>query len=227
MSIEKKNYLDFEGLAQYDELIKLYIKNQANETSTTALEAIEELSQKVDDQFGILNGDVDVEGSIKQQITDAIAGVVDGAPETLDTLKEIASWIDADETGTAALINRVAANEDAIEALQKQEVDLKEYVDVQDKAYYDSIQSIDNLSIQSLFPTVQGEDESAAEAIAAIVNGGALKLNANQVVAEDVAIDKSCYIDANGSTFTGNVSVPATGDVTIANATFAKPVNMA
>lgn len=37
--------------------------------------------------------------------------IVDGAPEALDTLKEIAKWIADDETGTAALINRVAALE--------------------------------------------------------------------------------------------------------------------
>ena len=36
---------------------------------------------------------------------------MDGAPDTFNTLKEIADWIANDETGTAALIARVAALE--------------------------------------------------------------------------------------------------------------------
>lgn len=39
---------------------------------------------------------------------------------TLDTLKEIQNWIAADETGTAALIGRVSANETNISNLQEQ-----------------------------------------------------------------------------------------------------------
>lgn len=51
------------------------------------------------------------EGSVSKQIGDAIDAVVDGAPAAFDTLKEIADWIANDETGTAALIARVAALE--------------------------------------------------------------------------------------------------------------------
>ncbi len=36
-----------------------------------------------------------------------IAGVIDGAPESLNTLKEIATWIANDETGTTAFANRI------------------------------------------------------------------------------------------------------------------------
>lgn len=52
----------------------------------------------------------------------------------------------------------------------------------------------------------------------------ALKLTANQEITEDLVIDKSCYIDANGSTFSGTVTVPANIDVIIENANFANPV---
>ena len=55
----------------------------------------------------------------------------------------------------------------------------------------------------------------------------ALKLTADQKITEDLVIDKSCYIDANGSTFSGTVTVPANIDVIIENANFANPVVVA
>ena len=66
------------------------------------------------DAIAKLNGDDNVDGSVKKQVKDAINAVVDGAPETFDTLKEIADWIGSDESGTAELISEVAANKQAI-----------------------------------------------------------------------------------------------------------------
>ena len=66
------------------------------------------------DAIAKLNGDDNVDGSVKKQVKDAINAVVDGAPETFDTLKEIADWIGSDESGTAELISEVAANTQAI-----------------------------------------------------------------------------------------------------------------
>lgn len=48
-----------------------------------------------------LNGEG--EGSVKKQVADAIAGVVAGAPEDFDTLKEVAEWIGSDTTGAAQM----------------------------------------------------------------------------------------------------------------------------
>lgn len=41
----------------------------------------------------VLNGDATTEGSVKKQVADAVANLVDGADESFDTLKEIAEWI--------------------------------------------------------------------------------------------------------------------------------------
>ena len=49
----------------------------------------------------ILNGEG--EGSVKKQVADAIAGVVNSAPEDFDTLKEVADWIASDTTGAAKM----------------------------------------------------------------------------------------------------------------------------
>lgn len=45
---------------------------------------------------------------IDTAISTAIAGVVDGADEAFDTLKEIADWIQEDQTGAAAILADVA-----------------------------------------------------------------------------------------------------------------------
>ena len=56
----------------------------------------------------------DGKGSVNDIVAAAVAKVVDGADAKFDTLKEIAEWILADETGTADLLARV----DALEAVE-------------------------------------------------------------------------------------------------------------
>lgn len=240
MALDKKFFLDFPGLATYDELIKEYIKSKAVDSTETALAELAKLAERVgddevrikanEDAIEILNGDKDVTGSVDQKIDTAITNLIDGAPEALDTLKEVADWIANDETGTAALIERVSTNEENIaglEAKHDEEVaNLKAYVDTQDEHYWNHIGSIDELRIQSLFAVEQG-DESVAVAIAGLKEGAALKLAANQTVTDNINITKDCYIDANGATFTGTVTVPADGNVVIENATFSNPVVLA
>lgn len=51
----------------------------------------------------ILNSDSNVDGSVRKTVAEAIARVVAGAPEDLDTLKEIADYIASDKTGAAQL----------------------------------------------------------------------------------------------------------------------------
>lgn len=51
----------------------------------------------------ILNSDSNVDGSVKKTVADAIARVVAGAPEDLDTLREIADYIASDKTGAAQM----------------------------------------------------------------------------------------------------------------------------
>ena len=91
------------------------------------------------DAIAKLNGDDNVDGSVKKQVKDAINAVVDGAPETFNTLKEIADWIGSDESGTAELISKVDANTKAIAdnkaALDKDIKDLAEHVAIAGEAY--------------------------------------------------------------------------------------------
>ena len=57
----------------------------------------------------VLNGEATVEGSVKKQVADAIAGVVANAPADFDTLKEVADWIANDTTGAAVMQTDIAA----------------------------------------------------------------------------------------------------------------------
>ena len=64
------------------------------------------------DLIDTLNADSNVDGSVKKTVADAVAKVVAGAPEDLDTLKEIADYIASDKTGAAqmsAAISRLQA----------------------------------------------------------------------------------------------------------------------
>lgn len=243
MANEIKKYLDYEGLKLYDEKIKALIKAAGESTEAiaelvgqlpegateaTILEYLENKIGAVDEKVGdisnltgetvsnlaqALEAELERAAAAEQALEEKIDGIVDNAPEAFDTLKEIADWISEDEAGAAALVNRVAKNEDAIEALE---------ADVEDK--FNAIQSITDLQILALFPEEQSADVAAADAIADLPAQGSLKLIAGQEIAEDLTIDKPCYIDANGSVFEGTVSIPANVEVIIENATFANPV---
>lgn len=222
-----KNFLDYAGLQTYDDLIKAYIDKVADSGSAEAERAkaaeqaiINSLAELANGPVAentaaieLLNADAETEGSV----ANAIAKVVDAAPEKLDTLKEIADWISNNGEDATKLVTRVADNEQKIE-------DLKEYVDEQDLAYFNAILSIEDLKIAALFPVIQSATQTAAEAIASVEEGKAVQLSADQTVTEDIVIDKACYIDANGSTFEGTVTVPANVEVIIENATFSQPV---
>lgn len=54
-------------------------------------------------------------GSVDKKVSDAIASLVDSAPEDLNTLKEIADYIASDKVGAAQMSNAIAANATAIE----------------------------------------------------------------------------------------------------------------
>ena len=82
------------------------------------LSYVQTVANKVDSTeaaITILNGGATVEGSVKKQVADAIAGVVASAPENFDTLKEIADYIAGEGGEAASLVNRISAVETAID----------------------------------------------------------------------------------------------------------------
>ena len=79
------------------------IKTAINKVNTDA-SALEGRVKKNEDAIAVINGDG--EGSIKK----AVADLVDGAPEAMDTLKELAGAISAHQTVYEGYIQTVASN---------------------------------------------------------------------------------------------------------------------
>ena len=89
------------------------IRGEITSAITAATTEISQQIETLDGKITILNGDETTNGSVKKTVVDEIAKVVAEAPEDFDTLKEIADWIANDQTGAAALANRVSALETA------------------------------------------------------------------------------------------------------------------
>ena len=83
-------------------------KEQGDIDRTNAAISKEETDRKaavaaLQSLIDILNSDSNVDGSVSKTVADAVARVVAGAPEDLDTLKERADYIASDKTGAAQL----------------------------------------------------------------------------------------------------------------------------
>lgn len=65
-----------------------------------------------------LNGDATVEGSVDYKVAQEIAKIVADAPESLDDLKEISTWITTHETDAAGMNLAIQNNKTAIETLE-------------------------------------------------------------------------------------------------------------
>ena len=82
--------------------------SKANSTLITGLDGRLTIAEgeidTLQETVALLNGASTEAGSVAYQI----AQVIDGAPESLDTLKEIADWIGSDTTGAAALNSRIS-----------------------------------------------------------------------------------------------------------------------
>ena len=67
------------------------------------------------DAITVLNGTG--EGSVSKTVDDAVKGLIDGAPETFDTFKEIATWINNHGTDATAMTNAITKLEAIVEGI--------------------------------------------------------------------------------------------------------------
>ena len=87
------------------------VANAVSSASTALATAKDELTGKINTAsaaIAVLNSNSSVTGSVDYKVKTAIDAVVDGAPAAFDTLKEVATWIENDETGAAALATRIS-----------------------------------------------------------------------------------------------------------------------
>ena len=99
-----------------------YLTSADKQEITGAASALEVRVKANEDAIGVLNGEG--EGSVKKQVSDAIAGVVASAPEDFDTLKEVADWIASDTTGAAKMQADIARLDgaDTVEGSVKKQI---------------------------------------------------------------------------------------------------------
>lgn len=108
-------YLDMEGLALYDSLIKAKIASDvaASEYDDTALKGRVSANESA---ITVLNGEG--EGSVKKQVSDSVAAIVANAPEAYDTLKEISDWISSHAGDASSMNSQITANQTDIADLK-------------------------------------------------------------------------------------------------------------
>lgn len=211
-----KEYLDYAGLKQYDAAIKKYIADHVAEgyDDSALIADINDLQNMDATLLGDLNALKELVGneSVVDQINDAIENLVNGAPNSFDTLKEIADWISTHGEAASDLVSVVAEQGEAIAAID---------------AKYDAIEAISGTYIDALFltPVELEEGQTVQDAIAALGEGEKLVLTEN--VAEDLTIGKDAVIEAEDVVFSGTVTVDKDAAVTIIGASFTGEVVVA
>jgi hypothetical protein len=87
--------------------------------NSTSIKANETAIKANETAISLLNGEG--EGSVKKAVSDGIAEVIAGAPESFDTLKELSDWISSHETSAAAMNSEIETNKQNI-ATNKQNI---------------------------------------------------------------------------------------------------------
>lgn len=96
-------------LALNNELVTKYI----DEGDAALKDLIDAISAKLETLEG---GE---EGSIEKIVADKVAEIVAGAPESFDTLKELADWISSHESDATAMNSAIQENASAIATLKE------------------------------------------------------------------------------------------------------------
>lgn len=207
MAIEK-TFLDYTGLQAYDSKLKDWVKALQNASAS-------EVTGGLQAQIDALNELVG-EGTVDERVAAAVASIVDSAPETFDTLKEVASWIEEHGEAAAALIQTVADQGQEIVALDHK---------IDEVA--DSIQAISGTYIDALFleAVTVAEGQTIQDAIDTLGEGQKLVLTED--VAEDLTINHDAVIEADGVTFSGKITVAQGIAATVIGATFTGEVVVA
>lgn len=196
-----KQYLDYAGLREYDALIKAWIEAHQPEIPEVDLSGIESTLQELQSLVG--------NESVSAQIEAAMNALIDGAPNALDTLKEISNWIEEHGEAASALVESVAS--------------LGEQVNIVNEKF-DNFITISGTLIEALFlePVEVEPGQTVQSAIDSLQEGQKLVLTND--VDESLVINSDAVIEAEGVDFSGNITVDKDAAVTIIGATFSGEV---
>lgn len=111
----------------------------------------ERITDELSGRLDIIEGDADVDGSIKNAVSDTISRIVNNAPEAFDTLKEIAEWIADDNVNAVNLITRVNNLESQVE--ENEEVTATALIDLQQQIneLNDGLENVNSIQMWESF----------------------------------------------------------------------------
>lgn len=187
--------------------------------------------KNVEETVSVLNADVDTEGSVKHLVTTEIAKVVDNAPETFDTLKEIFEWTEEHGTDVLEMNTAIKSNADALELLngdatKEGSIDYKiaeaiEDIDIETETenidFTVLLQEPDPEPTPDPEPDPEPEPEEPAEQIIEIVGEGEVNVGETIQLTSNAPNTSWTSGDNNIATVdeTGLVTGVAEGEVTI------------
>lgn len=159
-------------------------KGDAAKAETAAKAYTDEKNTAMDTRVKVLEA-INHEELAADAAAAAVAGVIDGAPEKFDTLKEVAQWIADSETASEAadLVTRVAALET---------IDHDAYVDADTQVLTDAKAYADGLAVnyEAKGAAATAAATAKSEAIADADGKLALKANAADVYVKDTVDTK-------------------------------------
>lgn len=177
--------------------------------------AVEGKASANETAIGVLNADETTAGSVKKTVADEIAKIVAGAPEDLDTLKEISDWISNHADDAAAMNSAIQTNSSAITALQTLIGSLPEGVTATDVVGY----------IQEAVAAEKARAEGVEGGLDTRLTAVESAIGETGSIADAIATAKSEAI-ASAKTYT-DTEVKKVDDKAVANAAAIEAINAA
>ena len=137
------------------------VSNAVSGAAYALAAAKQELETKINTastSIAVLNGKDTVTGSVDFKVKTAIDAVVDSAPDAFDTLKEVADWIATDESGAAALAQRISD-------LESNKLDASEFESFEDENEKALATKTDNTDFQNYVSQNNTAVENKAETL--------------------------------------------------------------
>lgn len=188
----------------------------AAETAQTDVDALETvvgaddttgLRKRIKDNetaIGVLNGTG--EGSVSKTVSDAVSALVDNAPETFDTFKEIATWIEKHGNDATAMTTAISALEAILAGFgtgEGETATVKKYVD-------------DAITALKIGDYAKAADlTTLADRVNTLEKKPAASISQDQIDAWDAKQDAGNYVDQTAY----DTKVKALEDADAANAT--------
>lgn len=207
------NYVDKEGLVTLWGLISAELRTKLTAEDVKSIESAVTANTAA---ITLLNGTG--EGSVAKTVADAIAAIVAGAPEDLNTLKELSDWISGHGSDVASMNSAISANTSGLEALRTLVGVLPEGTTATNLVEY--VQKLteglaSDAGLAQMKTDIKAlQDKAHTHANADVINA----INANKVTAWDDAVAAQ-HEHANMSVLNGiNADVVAKWDVAEQNA---------